>query len=252
MNCRAGQIIYNIFVLHLYLERTRSTWAFHSGSGGDGTGTSAASSAPQSLSTSVWSCNCFMPIVQREPPIATASVVHHTTLKDSAKAFRTSSLNGCSSVGMTGIVANAISAPCGNCSRKEAGSFLLSPFCRMAPPTVIPQIYVTGYQHVWEDMGGTDRPKVTRKDKKGHRRRGLSNWYGCQDWEECDNVNDSDSTSHHNLKAERLGDSGVLVQRCQQPSTDNCADPANEYQGHVLARFLQCDARRECDETRAV
>ena len=43
---------------------------------------------------------------------------------------------------MVGIVANAISTPCGNCARNEADSFLFSSFCKMAPPVVMPQIYI--------------------------------------------------------------------------------------------------------------
>src|SRR5712671_1292954 len=89
-----------------------------------------------------------MPIVQRDPAMPVASVNCHTTLRASAKVFRTSSLNGCSSVGMTGIVANAISTPCGNCSMNEEGKFLLSSFCRIAPLAVTPHIYVASDQQV--------------------------------------------------------------------------------------------------------
>ena len=85
-----------------------------------------------------------MPRLHRDPAIAMPSRTCQTVLSASLKVFRTSSLKGCSSVGMTGIVANAISTPCGNCARNEAGSFLFSSFCRMAPPAVTPQIYILG------------------------------------------------------------------------------------------------------------
>ena len=71
------------------------------------------------------------------------SVTCQTTLRASANVSRTWSLNGWLSVGIIGIVENAISTPCGNCDRKAAGSFFFNSFCRMAPPAVTPQIYVS-------------------------------------------------------------------------------------------------------------
>jgi hypothetical protein len=67
-------------------------------------------------------------MVQNNPTIETPSKSCQTTLSAMPKVFRTSSLNGCSSDEIIGIVSNAISTPCGNCVRKEAGSFFFSSF----------------------------------------------------------------------------------------------------------------------------
>ena len=64
----------------------------------------------------------------------------HDLLSAIPKVCCTASFNGWDNRGITGIVANAISTPRGNCVRNEAGNFLFSSFGMMAPPAVTPQI----------------------------------------------------------------------------------------------------------------
>ena len=179
-----------------------------------------------------------MPRLHRDPAIAMPSRTCQTVLSASPKVFRTSSLNGCSSVGMTGIVANAISTPCGNCARNEAGSFLFSSFCRMAPPAVTPQIYVSGLSTHFTECRRAHKAKVSRENVKGHGRRSLRDWDGCQDREEKDDVTNADSTTDDELETDRLGKAAVRMQRRQQADTDNSEHPAHEYWDRVIACLL--------------
>jgi hypothetical protein len=103
-------------------------------------GPCATSLLPQSSSISVCNFNCRIPRLNKKPAIEIPSTVCQTTLSASPNVFLTSFLNDEFSVGITGIVAYAISTPCGNCARNDAGRFFFSSFCKMAPPTVTPQI----------------------------------------------------------------------------------------------------------------
>ena len=85
-------------------------------------------SLPQSSSISVCSFNCFTPMLQSIPAIEIPSTTCQTTLSAIPKVFRTSSFNGWFNDGMIGIVSNAISTPCGNWVRKEAGNLFFSSF----------------------------------------------------------------------------------------------------------------------------
>jgi len=156
----------------------------------------------------------------------------HTTLSASAKVLRTSSFNGCSSVGMIGIVANAISTPCGNCARNEVGRFLFSSFWRIAPPAVMPQIYRFGGRYRSSTRVSAEEKthiaKVARENVKGHSRRRLRDWNRCQDGEDQGDVTDADSTTDDRLEADRLGKTAVRVQRRQQAGADDNEHPAED------------------------
>jgi len=89
---------------------------------------SGRSSLPQFSSISACSFNCFMPMLQSIAAIEMPSTTCQTTFSAMPKVFRTSSFNGWFSDGIIGIVANAISTPCGNCVRKVAGNFFFSSF----------------------------------------------------------------------------------------------------------------------------
>jgi hypothetical protein len=95
---------------------------------------------PQSSSITVCNSSCRIPRLNKNPAIDIPSTACQTTLSASPNVSRTSSRNGELSVGITGIVANAISTPSGNWARNDAGRFFFSSFCRMVPPTVTPQI----------------------------------------------------------------------------------------------------------------
>ena len=72
------------------------------------------SSLPHSWSMFVCSWSCRMPRLDIKPAPAIPSTTCQTTLSASPNVSRTSSFNGCSSVGIDGIAAKASSTPCGN------------------------------------------------------------------------------------------------------------------------------------------
>jgi hypothetical protein len=106
------------------------------------------SSRPQSLSMFVWSWTCRMPRLDTNPAPVMPSTTCQTTLSASPNVFCTSFFNGCSSIGIEGIAAKASSTPSGNCARNETGSVFFNSFCRIAPPTVTPQIFAVCYLSV--------------------------------------------------------------------------------------------------------
>ena len=105
-------------------------------------------------------------------------------------------------------------------------------------PAVTPQIYVSGLSTHCIECRGTHKAKIARENVKGHGRRSLRDWHGCQDREEKDDVTNADSTTYDELKPDRLGKAAVRVQRRQQAETDNSEHPAHEYWDRVIACLL--------------
>jgi hypothetical protein len=128
------------------------------------------SSLPQSWSMFVCSGSCRMPRLDMNPAPAMPSMTCQTTLSASPNVSRTSSFIGCSSVGIDGMAAKASSTPCGNWSRNEAGSFFFSSFCRIAPPTVTPQICAVCHLSVGKSaVGRLAKNSRIQKFVKTHR-----------------------------------------------------------------------------------
>lgn len=101
-------------------------------------------SLPHCSSTLVCKGKPFITRLANNPNPPNAVKNNHKTLNEPAKATRTSVLRGSSRLEISGMREYASAVPSGIPAVKADGSRLRSSFCKIVPPTVIPQTYIHG------------------------------------------------------------------------------------------------------------
>lgn len=98
------------------------------------------SAIPKLLSVEVCNGNASIRKLMSRPPPPMAAI-SHTMWRPPANAAWTLCFSSSSMPSISGMIEYATAVPSGNCEMNSVGRRVFSWFCRIAPPTVTPQIY---------------------------------------------------------------------------------------------------------------
>ena len=196
-----------------------------------------------------------------KPAAEKPAIAFHTVAMLAANAARTSPCSVGSSVGMTGMMAYAISAPSGNCCRNAAGRRLLSSFWRMLAEIAMP--HVCGGATCQRERALLGRKESERQEmerQRAHLRerptevaeakrcRNALHGEGCKDGKDGAGPDDADPHCGDSLEADPLRCRRVRLEEGHEAEPDYADRPARVIDRLVLSGYLDRDTGCHCSD----